>query len=354
MTASRTAGSESGRSPGPTSSGAHSPAFPRCQAMRGRGEDPDGRADALEAGELGPLLLGHRDELRVERVAARDLVREVRRRGRGHGVEDLGPPGPGHLRRYAVAVALRTSAGGVPVKQAAAQDRGEVGVVVDRRGLAVADQQVVELLPALLAGVVQVDVVVLRRDHHNDRGDVRDVVHAVEQRPQERHVLDREVGVLGQGELPDVVHDLVDQDQHRPADGGERLHDAVLVARSRRGSAGTGCCRRRTAATGTARAASGPGRRTPPRPCPRSCCRRPAPRRRAVQVRRRLLVEDLRGPSNAALPMSVCPRAAGARRGATGRSGRGTCRRPSPGRAATAPAPGCAFRRRRAGRRPSP
>ena len=69
---------------------------PLVLRVGGRGEDPDRGPDPLEAGELRPLLLGHRHQLRVERVAARDLLRETGRGSRRHQVHHLAAPRTSH------------------------------------------------------------------------------------------------------------------------------------------------------------------------------------------------------------------------------------------------------------------
>ena len=165
----------------------------------------------------------------MEGVAARDLVRELRRCRRGDRVEHLVAPRSRHLRCERARGRGQDLSGCGSLEKPTLQDRGKVRVVVDRRRLAVADQQGVELVAALLARAVEVHVVLLRRDHHDDGSDVGDVVDAVEQRPEKCHVAHGEVSVLGVGELPDVVHDLVDEDEHGASDGSERLDDLALV-----------------------------------------------------------------------------------------------------------------------------
>ena len=52
----------------------------------------------------------------------------------------------------------------------------------------------------------------------------------VEECPEERHVLDGEVVGSLLRQLPDVVQDLVDEDEDRPADGFQCLSDLFLSA----------------------------------------------------------------------------------------------------------------------------
>ena len=202
-------------------------------------------------------------------------------------------------------------------------------------------------------GCVEDDRVVLGPDHHDHHGDVRDVIDRVDQCTQERDVLVREVAVLGERELADVVEDLVDQDQDRPPDRPDRLARSWTCRRSAADSACRASGRRRIAATGSVRRARRPVRHSPGRRGPRSCCRtrgrppagcrgpRAATRRSIFAGRRPGFPPDVRGPELDGVCGQMPEADHGVRLAAAHRliepPERGSCRvaRPPPSRTAT-------------------
>ncbi len=128
---------------------------------------------------------------------------------------------PNHFRR----------SGGL--EEPTSNDLREVRVGRDRGLPAVPNKEVLDLLPAGQPRLVEDDRVVFGADHHDHHGDVRNVIDRVGQCPEERDVLVREVGMLCEGELPDVVEDLIDQDQDWPPDRPDRLGDLGFVGEVR-------------------------------------------------------------------------------------------------------------------------
>ena len=104
-------------------------------------------------------LRSHCHQLRVEQIAAGNLIRELRRGSRSHVIEYPCSLGSGHLRPERSRSRLENLRGCSAIKQAATQDLGEVRVVVDRRSLGTTDKQGIEFLTALLPGLIEVDVV---------------------------------------------------------------------------------------------------------------------------------------------------------------------------------------------------
>ena len=113
-------------------------------------------------------------------------------------------------------------------EEAALDDLGEVSARGDRGGAGVAGEQRLKLAAHLGTGAGEGHVVVFGGDHDDHRGASFDGVDHIEQCPQERHVLGCFVRVVG-GDDADVVHDLVDEDQHRPVDGAERFREFGFV-----------------------------------------------------------------------------------------------------------------------------
>ena len=129
---------------------------------------------------LGPLLLREVDQRRVERVAPRDAFGEPFR-SRADPRENLLVPMPVHVLLEPSGRGGGDFGGWLIREEAATDDLGEVAATGDRRRLAVANQEILQLVAGALSGVVERDAIPVRGDHHHDRHAVVDVVDGVEQ-----------------------------------------------------------------------------------------------------------------------------------------------------------------------------